>query len=145
MIRTGGQTAIGTIVFFEEGSDELTERARAEIRAQAAAFAGKPQKIEVRGHTSLRAIELGSTYADNWDLAYQRTRAVMRFLIDELQFDTQRIRLSIAGPNEPLHLGVDPAKMRENPRVELYLLEEVVSELSGTAQERQQHFTDPTE
>jgi chemotaxis protein MotB len=144
MIRTGGQTAIGTVVFFEEGSDELTEKARKEIRAQATAFAGKPQKIEIRGHTSLRAIELGSTYADNWELAYQRTRAVMRFLTDELQFDSQRIRLSIAGPNEPMHLGVDPAKMRENPRVELYLLEEVVSELNGTPQEREQRFKDPT-
>jgi chemotaxis protein MotB len=144
-IRPGGQTAIGTVIFFEEGSAALTEDARTAMQAQALAFAGKPQKIEVRGHTSLRADEHGSEHNDNWDLAYQRSRAVMRYLIEEMHLDPARIRLSVAGGNEPLHLAHDPAKMRENPRVELYLLEEVISDLVGTPQERQQRFTDPKE
>lgn len=143
LIRPGGQTAIGTVVFFDEGSDELTEKARAEITAQHAIFAGKPQKIEVRGHTSLRERQSGVDYADNWELAYRRSRNVMRFLVDELHTDPHRVRLSVAGPSEPMHLGTDAAKMRENPRVELYLLEEVVSDLIGTPEERQQRFTDP--
>ena len=145
MVRPGSQTAVGTVVMFPEGSDELSEHARAEIRQQAALFAGKPQKIEVRGHTSLRSIERGTEYADNWELAYRRSRAVMRYLVEELDTDPQRIRLSVAGPNEPMHLGVDPVKMRENPRVELYLLEEVVSDYVGTPEERQQRFADPKE
>jgi chemotaxis protein MotB len=145
MIRPGTQTAVGTVVFFEEGSDQLSEAARAEVKTQAALFAGKPQCIEVRGHTSLRAIERGSKYDDNWELAYQRSRNVMRYLVDEMHIDAQRVRISVAGPNEPMHLGVDPAKMRENPRVELYLLEEVISDYTGTPEERQQRFTDPTE
>ena len=142
MIRPGAQTAIGTVVFFSEGSADLSEDARAAVRTQQEAFAGKPQKIEVRGHTALRQQEEGSDFDDNWDLAYQRARNVMRFLVEELHTDPQRIRLAVAGPNEPLHLGVDAAKMRENPRVELYLLEEVVSDLVGTAAERRERFTD---
>lgn len=142
-IRAGGQTAIGTVVFFEEGSDTLTEEARAQIKAQEVGFAGKPQKIEVRGHTSLRERQTGSDYDDHWELAYRRSRAVMRYLVEELQTDPLRIRLSVAGSSEPLHLGVDAAKMRENPRVELYLLGEVVSDLHGSAAERQQQFIDP--
>ncbi len=145
MIRPGGQTAIGTIVYFDEGSAELTEKAREDIRTQHAIFAGKPQKIEVRGHTSLRELQVGSDYEDNWELAYHRSRNVMRFLVEELHTDPLRIRLSVAGPGEPLHLGVDAAKMRENPRAELYLLEEVVSDLHGTPAERHERFTDPTD
>lgn len=145
LIRAGDKTAVGTVVFFEEGSDQLNTAAREEIRVQAKLFAGKPQRIEVRGHTSLRAVERGSEYADNWELAYRRSRNVMHYLVDELGIDAQRIRLSVAGPNEPVHLGVDAAKMRENPRVELYLLEEVISDLSGTPEERRQRYTDPME
>ncbi len=143
MIRPGSQTAIGTTIFFPEGSAELNEQARDELRQQAGLMAGKPQMIEIRGHSGLRPIEAGSKYNDNWELAYQRGRAVMRYLVDEFKIEPARIRLSVAGPNEPMHLGVDPLKMRENPRVELYLLEEVAGDLSGTAEEREQQFTQP--
>lgn len=146
LIRPGGQTAIGTVVYFEEGSDALSETAREEIRKQHAIFAGKPQKIEVRGHSSLRERQqVGSEDEDSWELSYKRARAVMRYLVDELHTDPQRVRLSVAGSSEPLHLGVDATKMRENPRAELYLLDEVVSDLMGGAAERQQRFADPTE
>lgn len=143
MVRPGAQTAIGTTVFFPEGSSELNDQARGEVREQAGLMAGKPQKIEIRGHTSLRVGEPGSKYNDNWELAYQRSRSVMRFMVDELQIDPQRIRISVAGPNEPLHAGVDPAKMRENPRVELYLLEEVVGDLNSADDERAKPFIEP--
>jgi chemotaxis protein MotB len=143
MVRPGTQTAVGTVIFFPEGSAELNEQARAELRHQGELFAGKPQKIEIRGHTSLRPTEQGSDSDDGWELAYARSRAVMRFLVDEMDIEAKRIRISVAGPNEPLHLGIDPAKMRENPRVELYLLEEVVNDLSGTAAEREQQYASP--
>jgi chemotaxis protein MotB len=140
MIRPGEHTALGTVAFFDYGSAELTQEARRDIENAAIDFAGKPQKIEVRGHTSLHPAEKSNGSTDNLDLAYQRSRAVMQYLTDELEIDPQRIRLAVAGANEPLHLGIDPARMRENPRVELYLLEEVVSDLTGTAEERSRQF-----
>lgn len=143
LIRTGTQTAIGATIFFDEGSTELNERARGDIRAQASQLLESAQKIEIRGHCGLRPVEAGSRYDDNWELAYQRGRTVMRYLVDELNLEAARIRLSVAGPNEPLHFGADPLKMGENPRVELYLLEEVVSDFSGTAEEREQQFSQP--
>lgn len=145
MIRPGGQTTVGTVIYFEEGSADLSERAREDIRTQHAIFAGKPQKIEVRGHTSLRELQAAPGYEDNWDLAYHRSRIVMRYLVEELHTDPLRIRLSVAGPGEPMHLGEDAAKMRENPRVELYLLEEVVSNLPGSPAGRPEPFADPTD
>jgi chemotaxis protein MotB len=140
MVRPGEPTAIGTVVFFEPGSAELSPQTRREVAAQAAIFAGKPQKIEIRGHTSLLPAERSTGSDDHWGLAYERSRAVMRYMTEELQIDPERLRLSVAGPTEPLHLGVDPVKMLENPRVELYLLEEVVSDLTGTPAERQGRF-----
>jgi chemotaxis protein MotB len=143
MIRPGQYTAVGTVVFFDYGAADLSDEARRDIAQAAAEFAGKPQKIEIRGHTSLHPAEQDADSNDNLELAYQRSRAVMRCLTDEFQIAPERIRLSVAGPNEPLHLGIDPAKMRENPRVELYLLEEVVSDLTGSATERDRRFTTP--
>lgn len=126
IVQAGTKSTIGATIFFAEGSAQLNDQARREVREQALQMAGKSQRIEIRGHTSQQTIEVGSAYADNWELAYGRSRAVMRYLIDEMKLDAGRIRISIAGPNEPLQTGDDPAKMHENPRVELYLLDEVV-------------------
>ncbi|MDX1947358.1 MAG: flagellar motor protein MotB [Pirellulaceae bacterium] len=144
IIRPGNRTGIGTVIFFEEAGRELTAEAQADLRQIADILSGKPQKIEVRGHTSQRPATATAEIRDNWDLAYARAHATMEFLVRELKIDPQRIRMSVAGPYEPTHSGVDAAKLRENPRVEVFMLEEVVSDLVGTAEEQAQRFLEPT-
>jgi chemotaxis protein MotB len=142
IVRPGSKTAVGSVIYFDEFSAELTEQHRQALRQVAEVIGGKPQKIEIRGHTSQRPVRPRSGLPDHWSLAYQRCRATMRVLVDELGIDASRIRISVAGPNEPAHLDADAKQMTQNPRVEVYLLDEVVRDLQGTAEEQQQRFID---
>jgi len=103
---------------------------------------GKPQKIEIRGHTSQRPITSGSSLRDNWDLAYERCRQTTEYLTGVMAINPKRIRISVAGRNEPVHIGTDEDKLRQNPRVEIYLLDEIVRDLVGTTEEQKRRFVD---
>jgi len=140
VVRPGSKTAIGTVIHFREGTAELTDEHRAILDEQIMVIAGKPQKLEIRGHTSRKPVQAGSELRDNWDLAYERCRRAKQYLVDVKNIDARRIRLSVAGPNEPAHIGTDPEQLKRNPRVELFLLDEVVSESVGTKQEQDVRF-----
>ncbi len=136
IVRPGGNTAIGTVVFFEDGALELNEDAKTALDEQVKLLAGKPQKIEVRGHTAQQLATHGSEPLDSMDLAYRRCRNVMMYLTEKHSIPPERIRLSSAGAWEPMYLSSDPDKTRLNPRVEVFLLEETVDQLIGTVEER---------
>jgi chemotaxis protein MotB len=140
IVRPGTKTGIGTVIYFDEGTAELTEEHRDVLSQQADVMQGKSQKIEVRGHTSHKPVAAGSGLRDNWDLAYQRSRNVMQYFIQDLNIDARRIRMSVAGPHEPAHIGTDEQKLRQNPRVEVYMLNEVIADWVGTQEEQQERF-----
>jgi hypothetical protein len=68
----------------------------------------------------------------------------MQFMVDELAIEPQRIRLSVAGPYEPLHLGAAADPQQKNPRVEIFLLDELASDLAGTTEERNRRYNPET-
>lgn len=142
IVRPGSKTAIGTVVYFGEGSADLGEAQQTVLKQHVHVIQGKPQKIEIRGHTSHRPVSPSGGINDHWDLAFSRSRAVMRYLVNELQLDSRRIRVSVAGPNEPAHIGTDPEKLQDNSRVEVYLLDEVINDAVGTTEEIQQRFVE---
>ncbi len=89
-------TAVGSVVFFEIGSDTLTPAADAAIKILAEQLRGKPQKIEVRGHVA-------SEYAARTEgtdkaimLGIQRAAAVRRLLVDREGLNPARFRISSA-------------------------------------------------
>lgn len=126
-VRPGEDVVLGTNVFFEEGAAELSEPFRQQLSALAEQIGGKAQRIEVRGHTSGRSLPDGAPFRDQWDLAYARSRKVMEYLV--LQgIPSRRIRLSVAGSNEPAHQGNDPLLLRENSRVQVSLLDETLAD-----------------
>ncbi len=141
-LRQAHRTAIGAVVYFGEESAELTDSDKAELQRSALQMLGKPQKIEVRGHTSLRPLQSDGPYRNNWELSFARCLAVEDFL-KELGVDPRRIRLSQAAQYEPYTLDVDPDALRKNSRVEVSLLDEVTSELQGSAAERAGQFKAP--
>jgi chemotaxis protein MotB len=126
VVRPGSRTAVGAVVYFEEGADELDGVAREDLLQAAELLRGKPQIIEVRGHVSQRPSERDR--ADVWDFAFRRAENTMKFLVDELRIDSKRIRLSVAGPNEPASQSANPQDQSANPRVEVFLLDEVAPE-----------------
>jgi len=141
IVRQGKQSAIGTVIFFPNGELELDERGREDLDAQASQFLGTPQKIEIRGHTSHEMAAQTGSALDSYDLAYERSKAVMNYLVEKHKIPVDRIRIVSAGSFEPMYQGsADKAKM--NPRVEVYLLEEMAESLRGTEEERRQRRAD---
>lgn len=136
IVRPGSRTVVGTNVFFPEFEHELRAVEKQKLADLVPKIVGKPQKIEVRGHTSRKPLPAGSAYADHYDLAYQRARHVREFLVRELGVEPFRIRMIAAGSDEVLHAGIDPDKLLLNSRVEVYLLDELAEGLTGSEAER---------
>lgn len=120
-IRPGQDTTVGGVIFFEEDTADLSEEAKSRLKEIASQVAGKPQKIEVRGHTSRKPVKDG----DHWQLAYERCHVTMQFLIEQ-GISAKRIRLGSAGAYEPLDEGIKIDNRRRNARVEVLMWDEAV-------------------
>lgn len=142
IIRPGEKAYVGAVIFFPQGSAELDEVARRELDIVAKSFTGQPQKIEIRGHSSLHPLPSDSPFKTHWELAYARGWNTFEYLTREKNIDPKRLRISVAGPHEPLHLNSEPLAQRENPRVEVFMLQEVVQDLMGTREELDRRYTD---
>ena len=142
IIRPGEKAHSGTVVFFTEGNAELDQFARDALDIAAQSFRGQPQKIEIRGHTTQKPLTGNGSYRNHWELAFARCWNTFEYLTNEKGIDPKRVRISDAGPFEPMHLDSDPLAQRENPRVEVFMLDEVVSDLMGTKEEQEKRYTD---
>lgn len=143
-LHDGERTSVGAIVRFGEGSAELEKASQDRLRDVAPFLRGKPNKIEVRGHATMRPLTAGSPFKDSWELCYARCQATMRQLIEN-GVEPERIRLSQAGVYEPRTQATEPDAWARNGRVEVFLLGEHVEDLKGTNREREGRVvvTDP--
>jgi chemotaxis protein MotB len=128
--RRGDDFQLGGVVFFEEDTARLTDEDKRRLQAIAGKIGGKPQKIEIRGHSSRKPLPKNSSYRDHWHLAYDRCHRVMQYLV-KLGIEPQRIRLAVAAEYEPIYLGIDPVERAKNARVEVLLLNERVEDLEA--------------
>jgi chemotaxis protein MotB len=134
-LRSGDQIVMGGVLYFPEGSAELTPEAQRRLVAVAQQIAGKPQKIEIRGHTTNRPLAADSPYRDHWELAFARCRATLEYLVG-LGLEPRRMRLTSAANYEPMHTGADLVDLAKNARVEVFLLGETVEDYSRADQQR---------
>jgi chemotaxis protein MotB len=139
-IRPSGDMTKGGTVYFAEGSAELEKEGKETLRQVADLVRGIPQRIEIRGHTSTRPLDKNSPYKNHWELAYARAMAVMNYLV-ELGIEPGRIRLEQAADNEPIQVGPDPAKRKQNARAEVLILPELAGDLAGAAKDNQQKYS----
>ena len=131
MIRLGEHSRLGGVVYFKESSAELTEEDKRQLQVIAGQIGGKPQKIEIRGHSSRKPLPKNSPHRDHWHLAYDRCYQTLQFLLN-LGIEPQRMRLAVAGDHEPVYSGIDPVERAKNARVEVLLLDERVDDLEGS-------------
>jgi len=129
-----GRIAVGGVVFFPEQAWMLDEKQKRTLENIASNFGGKPQIIEIRGHTSNAPLPKGSPFLDHWDLAYARCNQARNYLV-KLGINPKRIRISVAAANEPRHKGNDPILARENSRVEIFMLSELAGDLSKASKQ----------
>jgi chemotaxis protein MotB len=119
----GERTSIGTVIPFAEDSADLDAEGLRRLKEIAPLLVGKPQKIEVRGHSSRRPLPPGSSFADHWDISYKRCLAVMAEL-EKLGVPHERLRLSQAAGYEPLTAPDEQFSGGGYARVEVSLLNE---------------------
>ncbi len=134
-IRMAEDRTQGGKLLFDEGSALLTEQNRHKLEQIAREIQGKPQKIEIRGHTSTRPLGPDSPFQNHWDLAYARCRNVMEYLV-KLGIHRKRITIGVAAENEPTENTEDPKKLRENSRVEIFMLSELAEGLKPASKRK---------
>jgi len=136
IVRPGHMTAVGSVVFFDFGSEEISQSADAVIADLAAQLRGKPQKIEVRGHVSAEFAARTDGMDEAIMLGFRRAAAVRKLLVKREGLSSDRFRVSSAGESEPMSRTGRSSAIARNPRVEVFMLDETVEDLHGTADER---------
>jgi len=131
VVRPGEDSSIGGQIYFAEQATKLTETNKRALIRIIEQIAGKPQKIEIRGHTTRRPVDPSSGFRNVWDLADARCRSTMQFVIEQ-GIDASRIRLGNAGAEEPIYKGVDPQRLVKNSRVQILMWDEQVHGASGS-------------
>jgi chemotaxis protein MotB len=131
-VRSGDQPTIGGVLYFDDGVTQLSAEQQRQLQLTFKDLSGKPQKVEVRGHTLTRSQANNPAIRDNWDLAYQRCYNTMKYLV-ALGLDPRRIRLGVSAQYEPIYTGRDPLLLEKNSRVEVFMLNEFADEL-GTGE-----------
>lgn len=121
----GEPSLVGARVSFAEDSAELSDEARQRLTEMAAVLAGKPNKIEIRGHATGRPLPDDSPYADAWQLSYARCFATFSFL-QRQGVEPNRMRLSQSGSYEPVSQPDRADWAADNSRVEVFMLGEFV-------------------
>ncbi len=126
-IRRGRAATSGGVIFFDENSAQLSEANKQNLAVIAANLAGKPQKIEIRGHTSRHPVDSSAGVRDHWDLAFTRCYNTMQHLV-QLGIEPERVRLGSAAAHEPIDEGLNVDERKRNARVEVLLWDERVGE-----------------
>lgn len=134
-MRLAERSGVGTMLFFAEDSVELDADGKGRLDTLIPQLAGKPHKVEIRGHTSRNPPLAKGGFQDAWQMSYARCQSVRKYLEDHGVL-AEQMRLSQAGGNEPLTTREDPRAQQRNPRVEVVMLNEWVQDLVGTPQER---------
>jgi len=126
-VRAGGKTGIGAVVQFKDRNTVLTASARKTLDELCILIDGKPQKIDVRGHTSRLPPADGT---NRWSVAFERANIVRQYVVDK-GIKVHRVRISVAGPHEPLEINGGATEELANDRVEIYMLDETSEATMG--------------
>lgn len=130
------QRTRGTIILFSENSAELTFEGKQQLAYLIPQLVGKPNKIEVRAHTSREPIPADSPYKDEWQLCYARCHSTFQYLLDN-GIEKTRLRLTMDGASEPYAKKPwNPYLKSLNSRVEVFAVDEWDQRFKSSVQER---------
>lgn len=132
-VRAPERTTMGTIILFELGETDLNDEAKKKLKDLMPGIDGLQNKIDIRGHGTAQAATQDSIDL-LWNLSYKRCFNVMAYL-KELGIKDERMRLSVAGPFEPLVVDDNSPDKSDNARVEVFLLSETVGKYQVSSAE----------
>jgi chemotaxis protein MotB len=131
LLATSDRNLPALVVNFDENSAMLAKAAEQRLTDLMPALMGKQNKVELRAHSTRRPLAQDGPFRDHWQLCYERSAAVMKFLIAR-GVEPDRIRLSQSAAYEPLTTRLEASWQNENNCVEVFLLTEVAGKSPGT-------------
>jgi chemotaxis protein MotB len=128
--------SLGTLLVFDERDAAIQPDAREQLLRLVPLVAGKPNKIEIRGHASKLPLPEGSPYKSAWELCFARCSAVRDLLISH-GIEPDRLRLSQDGNSEPYGAELRDDEVKElSSRVEVFAVSEYTHGHKETLRER---------
>jgi chemotaxis protein MotB len=129
MPRHAQAVPAGEPILFAPFSVELTAEGTQHLREMARKLSGKPNKIELCGHTASRPLPEGHPQATLMALSYARGRKVYDLLVAE-GLERQRLRIVAYADHAPLVASHDAHELNED-RVEVQILDAHLGEYRG--------------
>ena len=122
-VPAGQPLAKGGLIYFAIGAAGVSAENEHQLDLAVETLAGKPQRIEIRGHATHRPLPEGSPCRDHWDLAYTRCRQTMDYLVAH-GIAAPRIRLGVASQAASSQSASRPLLLVSDSWVEIYMLNE---------------------
>ncbi len=119
--REGKALRIESPLFFQPNTTEFNEQQQEKLKAIAQQLAGKPNKIEIRGHVSSAPLPEGSSWQNKTELSYHRARKVYKALI-ALKVNANRLRIGATGDREA-NVSTEPQSSENYDRVDVLILD----------------------
>ena len=125
----GDRFVFSTEVLFATSQAELSDKGKEDIKKVGEIINNLEIPAETRwvlrvdGHTDNQQIISGSEFEDNWELSQARALSVVRFLIDEVEFDPEKLAATGFGEYQPVGSNETPEERANNRRIELKLTE----------------------
>ena len=127
--REGKSRRVGKPLFYAPNETGLSDDAKVQLDKIVALLAGKPNKIEIRAHTSDAPLPDDASFSDMFALTYERGKRIAEFLIQR-GINQERLRITAAGDNEPPSASVDKRSLGFD-RAEILITDAFVSEYVG--------------
>ncbi len=108
-------------VLFDSGSAQLSTEARQTLNKLATILKTESHPIRVEGHTDTTPIAT-SQYASNWELSTARATSIVRFLVEEHQFNPAQLSASGYGEYHPISENSSVQGKQKNRRVDIVVL-----------------------
>jgi len=117
-------TIVTDQVLYDTDSAVLQPKGEEILGSIAPTLATLPNDVVIEGHTDDQPVT-GGPYASNWELSTARATAVLRYLVDSLHLNPQRLSAAGYGPERPLVPNTSDANRAINRRVEAVILSTV--------------------
>lgn len=108
-------------VFFDAGDTEIKPRVQVLLREVAQFCKDTDSQVIIEGHTDDRQISTPEIES-NWELSALRATEVVRFFLNEVGFNPQKISAAAFGDTRPLLPNVNEENRSRNRRINIILV-----------------------
>ncbi len=103
---------------FDPGKSEIYPEAKLVIKSIAKLLTDEPNRISIEGHTDNTPIAT-KEFPSNWELSNSRATNLLRYLLEELQFEPKRLTAAGFGEWHPVANNDTPEGRAKNRRVDI--------------------------